>query len=137
MTEVHEKLQDIRAVQASIDTLLSEQSITVSTDESPGTWSIEEVYTGEECNFGFAYSDADGKASFPEHVHTGSVEYLICVKGRVLLDMNDKVTRVLNVGDCASIPPGIPHNTKPLEPASKLVYVCVPPDETFPQRKAR
>lgn len=137
MTEVLTKLKNIRDVQQTIDTLLSSQKVVVDGGKCINTWSIEEVYTGKDCNFGFAYSDIDGKSTFPLHIHADSIEYLICVKGSVRLTIADKVTRILNTGDCASIPPGSLHTTTPLEPASKLVYVCIPPDGTFPQRKVR
>jgi len=135
MSEVHAKLETIREVQQTIDSLLSTQSVVIDGGKSLDAWSIEEIYTGEECNFGFAYSDVGGRATFPLHIHAESVEYLLCVKGSVRLTIADKVTRVLKVGDCASIPPGAIHTTTPLAPSCKLVYVCIPPDETFPRRR--
>lgn len=133
MSKVSIKLDDIKEVQKTIDTLLSEKEIFMrnGTCLNSNSWSIKEMYSGDECNFGFAYSDDKGEFSFPSHVHMDSIEYLICVRGRVLLNILDMATRILNVGDCAAVPKNVVHNTTPLEPASILVYVCVPPDGTF------
>lgn len=135
MVDLQRKIDSIREAQATIDTLLASKSVVVDGGKSVDTWSIEELYAQEDCNLGFAYSDIGGRTHFPMHVHADSIEYLICVRGRLLLNIENKVTRVMNVGDCASIPVGVTHNTTPLEPYSKLVYVCIPPDITFPLRK--
>lgn len=137
MPEILHMINKIKESQATIDTLLKDGLVAVKNGHSPLVWAIEEVYQGKECNFGFAHSDSDGDRAFPYHAHKESLEYLICVQGKILLTIENIVTRVMNVGDCASIPVGSVHSTSPLEPDSKLFYICIPTDTAFPKLVAK
>lgn len=121
----------IHNIHATIDELLARDEIADSYSENPvGKWFIKEYYSGEDCNFGLAVSDEHGKTTFPLHTHPFSKEYLICVEGKVLLHIGDSI-RILEAGDCACLPKGISHYSKPFGGKAKLVYICVPVDKTF------
>lgn len=134
MSEIMDKINGIKSMQVTIDLLLKHDLVTANPHGSPNVskWNIEEYYFGEDCNFGFAYSDPAGSKDFPPHCHGSSKEYLICTQGSVLLTILNVTNRILTIGECASIPAGVSHSTKPLLPGTKLVYVCVPTDKAFP-----
>ena len=132
-TEIELKFKEIQERQATIDILLTEGLIAAKGGRTPeDKWNIDEIYQGVECNIGIASSDSIGLVDFPTHHHPESIEYLICIKGSIALSLNNKFCRIINMGECASIPAGVAHSTRPLQPNSKLAYVCIPKDRAFP-----
>jgi mannose-6-phosphate isomerase-like protein (cupin superfamily) len=133
MNDILSMFQKIKVDQKRIDTLLAEHLVGIKNGEKELTWSIEEYYQGKECNFGFAHADTDGRTDFPFHTHGPSLEYLICVSGSLNLTFKENsAVRFMKPGDCASIPPNVMHSTQALEPGTKLFYICIPSDESFP-----
>jgi len=131
-----DKLNGIRHAQKTIDELLSENKIPLKNAEDVG-WFIEPLYNEVDCNIGFGNFplpvDQLGEAthSFPPHYHKNNKEYLICVRGSAMLNIDGNFVRKLKVGDCALLHPGEVHYSKPLEKDTKIVYVCVPADPGY------
>jgi quercetin dioxygenase-like cupin family protein len=133
MKEILEIANRIKIEQSTIDILLANQLIGVSNNKKDAVWSIEQLYQGEDCNFGFARTDVSGDKTFPFHKHIDSLEYLICISGSFILTIADITVRIMKTGDCASIPAGISHASRSLEEGTKLFYICVPKDKNFPR----
>ena len=131
---IMEKCAVLKQRQDTIDTLLKLGQVELKHGESMSgeRWNIEELHHGIECNIGIATCDDAGIKSFPFHIHGGSTEYLVCVAGSALLSFKGSINRILQTGECASIPGGIYHSTKPLVKGTKLAYICVPKDKAFP-----
>ena len=133
MNEILSMFQKIKSDQKRVDNLLSEHLVKMKNGEKETTWTIEEFYQGQECNFGFAHADVSGERDFPFHTHGPSLEYLICVSGSMnLVFRENSAVRLMKPGDCASIPPDVMHSTQALEPGTKLFYICIPKDAAFP-----
>jgi mannose-6-phosphate isomerase-like protein (cupin superfamily) len=91
------------------------------------------VYADDKCSFGFASCSAEGGV-FPEHIHDGVHEYLICITGSFMetFGPNGKDgIRIVKEKECVSVPPNILHSSKPLENNTRLVYICIPRDRTI------
>lgn len=131
---VKKAVNRLKKRQTTIDKLLEDKKIHLSGENGDDTWKLEVLYQKPECSIGFVEcANASYAGSFPEHIHSDSVEYLICVRGSALFVMEGGVQRILNEGDCASIPPNREHFSKPLEDGTKIAYVCVPHDKSIPE----
>jgi len=130
---VEKAVNRLKKRQITIDKLLDSEEIHLKGKNGNLTWKLDVMYQRKDCSLGFAScKQSGGIGTFPMHVHKDSAEYLICVRGSVLFSMEDGIQRILNEGDCASIPPNREHSTKALDDDTKLVYVCVPHDPAIP-----
>lgn len=126
-----DKLNGIKDNQKTIDDLLKEGAKLTKINSS--SWYLEPLYNDELCNIGFGNFAGDlnqnekNNVSVP-HYHKDNKEYLICVSGSVLLNIEGNFVRKLKVGDCALINPGEVHYSKPLEEHTKLIFICIPAD---------
>jgi quercetin dioxygenase-like cupin family protein len=68
------------------------------------------------------------RGCMPEHSHP-TKHYLVCVSGRFIVKF-DGVVRVLSVGDCVSIPKGVPHTTQCIH-EGKIIFINVPADGSW------
>lgn len=69
---------------------------------------------------------------FPSHCHKGIVQYLICIKGKFIVDFIDTFgSRILHAKECVSIPPNMKHKITALEAESELIGLCIPEDEAY------
>jgi len=132
---LQETLFSIIHNQHTIDKLLRDGEVYIKKNGG-GTidevWELKQLYDDGTCCFGFAYSKGL-KSIFPTHIHKNVKEYLVVVKGKVEETIEGNVVRILNIGDCASIPPNTPHSSRPLIPDSIIFYICVPSDPAFVQ----
>ena len=135
------KLDIIKENQKTIDELLD--SSTLFIEKQTEKWYVESIHNDSVCNimFGIFPGDpvnGDSGNSIP-HYHKNNKEYLICVKGSALLNIEGGFVRKLKIGDCALVNPGETHYSKPLEKDTKLLAICVPADngylEAFNQKK--
>ena len=125
-----EKTMDsIRQKQATIDLLLEEGSMEFGSGGLSNRWQLEPLYQEVDCSLGFVHISTIELGPCAEHIHPESTEYLIVVKGSVVLNIDGVDLRVLKVGECASIPKGSKHFSRPLENDTKLIYVCIPRDD--------
>jgi mannose-6-phosphate isomerase-like protein (cupin superfamily) len=128
-------IKDIKMAQDTIDRLLSKGSfgfIKKGGDVPSEKWSIEPFVEDRDCNVGFVHAPKTLLGYCEQHVHPGSREYLIVVRGSVMFNMDGRDMRVVKAGECAVVDEGHTHCSKPLEDGTKMVYVCVPLDKTVP-----
>lgn len=122
-------LSDIRCKQKTIDDLLMSGDIKTTGENGTSRWELDILYQKEDCSMGFIYCDDLKAGKFPDHVHKKAKEYLIVVRGKIILNMHGENFRELVEGECASIPAGVVHHSVPLVPGTKIAYVCVPYDK--------
>jgi len=142
MPRIKELFQHIKEQQNTVDVLLHEGILGTERDENNIYFQKDMIgfltllYQEEDCSVGFVdYRKKlkEDKENIPLHQHFDSIQYIIVVKGSVLLKLlnNHEITRVMKVGECASIPLGINHKTIPLEEDSKIFFICIPKDSKF------
>jgi len=68
--------------------------------------------------------------NWPTHIHKNSIEYLVVIKGKFLLKIDEEVRSMVK-GDCASIPLGVKHSCVSLEDDSQIIGICIPPEEAY------
>jgi len=128
-----EKINGIKDTQSIIDELL-DRSVVAKEEGTVDAWYVEPLYNDVECNIGFGKFPGIAKnvdtTSIP-HAHKNNKEYLIVIRGSLLLNIDGEYVRKLKKGDCALLMPGQIHYSKPLENDTKLIYVCVPADEGY------
>jgi mannose-6-phosphate isomerase-like protein (cupin superfamily) len=129
---------EIKENQATIDVLLALKKIKRTTDltetHTEGKWDINSIYNRKDATIGFACCNSM-EGVFPDHVHEGVIEYLVCVQGSFIETFGDNGVngmRIVKEGDCLSIPKGVVHSSKPIVVPVKMVYVCVPQDDKIP-----
>jgi quercetin dioxygenase-like cupin family protein len=120
-------IDKIKDTQDTIDMLLELGEFT-SEYGVEGKWVLEPLFDNSQCSVGLV--DIGKKALGPckPHVHAQAKEYLICVSGSFIVNINGNDVRTLKEGDCAVIHPGDMHYSKPLMDNTRIVYVCVPAD---------
>ena len=123
----------IYSAQKNIDDLLMDGSITLRKESVEETreskWELDVIYQNPDCSIGFAYSRNTSSGSFPEHCHQHSKQFIVCITGSVLLNIEGSNVRILRPGDCATISKNFRHVSTPLENNTKLSFICVPWDE--------
>ena len=130
-------LDDIKDKQATIDILLNKGAIYHKFNGTEKVyekkWAIEILYNLGDCTIGFA-SCSDLEGVFPNHIHKDVHEYLICVRGsfvETFMTDNTENVRIIKTGECASIPAGMIHSSKPIDSDTKMVFICIPSDPAF------
>jgi len=131
--EFVKELEKIKNNQTTIDILLAQKKIIPSHEKTPqeGKWYVNAFYNKKDTTIGFAICES-AEGFFPDHIHEGAIEYLICVQGSFIETFGQNGVdgfRIVKEGECVSIPKGILHSSKPLTTPVKMVYVCVPQDE--------
>jgi quercetin dioxygenase-like cupin family protein len=91
-----------------------------------------EIIYDEGVSIGVTVGDKEG-AVYPRHRHVNSVQYLICVEGKFAIEIFEtkKIIRIIEMGECVSVPPDIEHEIITLVEKSKLVSVCVPQEPSY------
>ena len=128
-------IQSIINKQKTIDMLLTEGSLEFGRGGVSNKWQIQPIYEDKDCSMGLVHIDKVESGPCEEHIHPGCREYLIVVKGSVLLNVEGRDVRVVNEGECAAVGAGIAHFSRPLEDGTKLAYITVPNDTTIPALK--
>ena len=121
------QLEEIAQKQVTIDALLEAGDIKKRNGDNSG-WTLEPLYSKEDCDLGFVHIDKIEAGRCPDHIHEDSVEYLIVVSGEILFNVEGRDLRKVKEGEVAVVPAGLSHHSKPLADNTKLVYVCVPKD---------
>ena len=127
MSAIMQQINAIAKRQVTIDALLEAGDIKKRNGDNTG-WTLEPLYSKEDCDLGFVHIDTVEAGRCPEHVHESSVEYLIVVRGEVLFNLEGRDLRTIREGEVAVVPAGVTHHSKPLVDNTKMVYVCVPKD---------
>ena len=68
----------------------------------------------------------------PWHVHPAQVQYLIVIKGSMVVLFGDTNTsRVLKAKECAAVPQGVRHQLRVYENETHFVHITVPADKSI------
>jgi len=131
-TKMMKEIDSLKAKQATVDMLLDDGSLGIGKGGVSNKWLLEPLYHEKDCSIGFVHIAQVELGPCGEHVHPESIEYLIVIKGSILLNIDGMDTRIVKEGGCASIEEGVKHFSRPLESGTKLIYVCVPKDPHLP-----
>ena len=123
-----ERINGIKNVQKTIDDLLTVGQLTIKGESPKNNWVMEPLHQGKSCSIGLVYIEDVEAGPCEEHVHIEAREYLIVIEGSIMLNISGRDVRILRKGDCGSVSPGELHYSRPLEPGTKIAYVCVPAD---------
>ena len=127
MSYILDKVKHIKKIQVTVDNLLDAGDVKLRNGDNTG-WTLTPLFTDNKCDIGFVDIDKVEAGRCPDHVHDGSVEYLIVLSGEILFNVDGRDLRIIKAGDVGVIPAGVPHHSKPLVDDTKMVYVCVPRD---------
>ena len=127
MTTILQELEAIAKKQMTIDALLEAGDIKKRNGDNSG-WTLEPLYSGEDCDIGFVRIDKVEAGRCPDHIHEDSVEYLIVLRGEILFNVEGRDLRTVREGEVAVVQAGLTHHSKPLTDDTKLAYICVPRD---------
>jgi len=127
MSTILKDLDVLSQKQRTIDALLEAGDIKKRNGDNSG-WTLEPLYSGEECDMGFVRIDKVEAGRCPDHIHEESVEYLVVLRGEILFSAGGRDLRVVREGEMAKVNAGEVHNSKPLVDDTKLAYICVPKD---------
>lgn len=92
------------------------------------------LYQQDDCSIGFVTYINGGTPTIlniPDHEHTDSLQYIVVVKGSVLMKIGDSCVRTMKEGECAAIKIGEAHKTIPLTDDAKIAFICIPKDHHF------
>jgi len=72
-------------------------------------------------------------AIYPKHRHVTSIQYVICVAGKFAVEIFEtkKIIRIVDIGECVSIPPNVEHEIITLMENSKMVSICIPQEPAY------
>src|SRR5574343_20581 len=70
---------------------------------------------------------------YPSHCHSESLEYIICITGKLLIKFgdNEQESIIISKGECFKIPIGMRHSCKSLDMNTSVIAICVPPEEAY------
>lgn len=95
-----------------------------------GDIDLKNVYHNENTTITYVTYHKN-EAYLPLHTHIGSHEYLIITKGMFVMRFAGGYGRVMQRGECASIPTGVEHTCVAMEEGSELIAICVPPEPAY------
>ena len=130
-------IENVKAMQNTIDMLLERGTMALKEpwmrDNSlANKWVLEPLYHGKDCSIGFVHIAKVELGPCEPHIHKNSREYLVVVKGSVILNVNGRDVRVVREGECCAVDAGDVHYSKPMTDDTKLAYICVPNDDGIP-----
>lgn len=124
-----EKIKHLQDQQLTIDALLQSKDFSADFTDKDNLWILESLFDDGSCSVGFVNIDNKDIGPCKPHIHYDSKEYLICISGSFLLNINGNDVRTITEGECGVVIPGELHYSKPLHDNTKIVYVCVPADK--------
>ena len=130
--QMTEQFDAIKKKQATIDTLLENGSLILngkSAEVECNSWVLQPMYQKDDCSVGFVIIGDKKIGPCENHIHKDAIEYLIVVKGSLLLNLDGRDVRIVREGECASIKSGMQHYSTPLENDTKMIYACIPRDK--------
>ena len=138
--DVMQTIENVKAMQLTIDKMLERGTMALRDPFTKDTslsnkWVLEPLYQAPECAIGFVHISHVGLGPCETHIHKDAREYLIVVRGSIILNIDGHDVRVVREGECCAIEEGCAHYSKPLTDNTKLVYVCVPNDIHIPSPK--
>lgn len=67
----------------------------------------------------------------PEHAHEKVVQYIIQYKGSTAAYFADGGFRIVETGQCVSIPPGLQHKFVAITDDAEQIWVCIPAEAGY------
>ena len=139
---LNQELDKVKAMQLTIDKMLQRGSLALKRADDSGAsiankWVLEPIYQGDDCSIGFVHIANIQLGECEQHLHKNCREYLVVVKGCILLNVEGRDIRVVREGECCAIESGILHYSKPLVNDTKLAYICVPRDKNIPESQTK
>lgn len=134
-------LENVKAMQLTIDKMLERGTMALKDPfikretTVANKWILEPLYHGEDCSIGFVHIANVELGACETHVHKTSKEYLVVVKGSIILNVEGRDIRVVREGECCAVEAGCLHHSKPLTDDTKLAYICIPSDDHIPTPK--
>jgi len=122
-------ISDIKKKQDTIDALLELGDFSSDIQDGDNKWVLDSLHHDEYCSIGIVHINEKNLGPCKPHIHYESKEYLICLSGGFILNINGNDVRTLTEGECAVVKPGELHYSRPLLDNTKIAYVCVPADE--------
>lgn len=141
MTEIMTELNNVKAIQLTIDKLLERGSMALKFPNQhidavvANKWILEPIYQEPDCSIGFVHIAKVELGACETHIHKNAKEYLIVVKGSILFNVDGRDMRIVREGECCVVEAGVPHHSKPLTDDTKLAYICIPHDKDIPMLK--
>jgi quercetin dioxygenase-like cupin family protein len=137
-----EQINKVKAMQLTIDKMLDRGTLAlkdprVKACSITNSWVLEPLYQDNDCSVGFVHIANVELGPCEAHIHRDAREYLIVVKGSILLNVEGRDIRIVREGECASVEAGSLHHSKPLTDDTKLAYICVPRDMDIPLFKEK
>jgi len=137
--EIKEVLNGLKDKQGTIGDLINLGQILVKVNgrrrlETENNISVNTVFESEEVSVTIATCPDEG-AAYPEHCHSGIVEYLICLKGSFGVTLPHNGYRILKEKECAKIPANVMHSTISLEKDSDIIGICLPQETAYTSDK--
>jgi quercetin dioxygenase-like cupin family protein len=133
-----EQLDQVKAMQNTIDKMLERGTMELRNVkhrgvESPANkWILEPLHEDDNCSVGFVTIPHVEIGQCETHVHPGSREFLIVIKGSIIFNVDGRDLRVVREGECCVVEAGCMHHSKPLTDDTRMVYVCIPRDASIP-----
>lgn len=137
-----EEIQKVKKMQVTIDKMLEKGSMELrsvnyrrgelSGEKVGNKWVLEPLHEDECCSIGIVSIPKVEIGACDTHVHPGAREYLIVIKGSILLNIDGRDLRIVRESECCVVDAGIQHHSKPLTDDTRMVYVCIPRDSTIP-----
>jgi quercetin dioxygenase-like cupin family protein len=131
--EFNVSMREMQKTLNSIADMIETGDISLPDNRDDNSWVITPIFENTDCSVGTVRIQSSSLRACAPHVHEQSTEYLIVTRGSLLLNIEGRNVRVVAVGECASIPPGIEHSSYPMTEDTEFVYVCVPRDYGIPE----
>ena len=133
-----EKIQQVQEMQLTIDKMLEKGTMELNkplkktAGDVTKRWILQPLYEDKSCSVGLVHVPTMDLGQCETHVHPGSIEYLIVVKGKIMFNLEGRDMRIVREGEIAVVGVGQKHYSKPLTDDTSMVYVCVPRDSNIP-----
>lgn len=121
-------IDDIKETQHTIDLLLKLGSLS-SQKEEKKKWVLEPLLHTDECSIGIVHINSKSLGPCDPHIHYEAKEYLICITGAFILNVDGNFVRTVTEGECAVVRAGQMHYSKPILDNTKIAYICIPADK--------
>ena len=91
---------------------------------------LKTIFDNDECLVGIAVYEHKGDST-PSHRHEGISQYLIQYRGKVSVTFENGAYRILQMGECVSIPKGELHKVSSLTDNAEQIFICIPAEKGY------
>ena len=130
MTELNDRMDMISEKLLCLEQLIRCGVLKKLRNKVCGDLTVETIYD-DETSVVVIEKGLKGQ-SFPQHIHKGCIQFLICVKGKFSVDVpSENLTRILKTKGCFTVGESVPHSVHCLEDNSKLIGVVIPTEPMY------